>query len=86
MVSVDMPTIHREGGFSFRVFPNDHPPAHVHAWSRGNTVVVALPIDDRPARVLAVFGQKKDADVKQAVKIVQDNAETMWEGWRRFHD
>ncbi|MBI4520710.1 MAG: DUF4160 domain-containing protein [Gemmatimonadetes bacterium] len=25
-----MPTVHRERGFRFQMYPNDHPPPHVH--------------------------------------------------------
>ena len=25
-----LPTVHREGGFQFRIFTNDHSPPHVH--------------------------------------------------------
>ena len=86
MVKVDVPTIHREHGFSFRVFPNNHPPAHVHAWAHGSYVIIQLPNWSEPARVLGVVGRMKDVEVKQAVRIVQDNAEIMWNGWRMFHD
>lgn len=26
-----MPTVHREQGFQFRIYPDDHAPSHVHA-------------------------------------------------------
>ena len=81
-----MATVHREGGFSFRVFPNDHPPAHVHAWARGACVVIQLPTEHEGATVLRIEGKMKDADVADAVDIVQNNADVMWEGWNRFHD
>jgi hypothetical protein len=75
-----MATIHREAGFSFRVFPNDHPPAHVHAWARGACVVIELPTEQGAANVVRIEGKMKDSEVVQAVAIVQDNAEIMWEG------
>lgn len=37
-----MPTILRIGGLRFVVYPNDHPPAHVHVIGPGWTVVVDL--------------------------------------------
>ena len=80
-----MATIHREGGFSFRIFPNDHPPAHVHAWARGAFVVIELPSKNAAARVLRIHGKLKESDVVRAVEIVQNNADLMWEGWSRFH-
>lgn len=80
-----MATIHREDGFSFRVFLNDHPPAHVHVWKRGASVVIQLPTLHAPAIILRIDGTMKNSDVVRAVEIVQDNAGLMWEGWDRFH-
>lgn len=37
-----MPTVHRESGFQFRVFPNDHGPAHVHAIKAGGSAKISV--------------------------------------------
>jgi len=85
-VILTVATIHMEDGFRFRVFPNDHAPAHVHAWKGGASVVIQLPTLDAPAKILRINGTIKNSDVVRAVEIVQDNAGLMWEGWHRFHD
>ncbi|MBI4543874.1 MAG: DUF4160 domain-containing protein [Gemmatimonadetes bacterium] len=80
-----MATIHREGGISFRVYPKDHPPAHVHAFVGWGYAKIELPTAADPARIVRIVGKMKDADVARAVETVQDKADIMWEGWNRFH-
>jgi hypothetical protein len=49
-------------------------------------VVIQLPTEHEAAKVLRIQGKVKDADVADAVEIVENNADLMWEGWNRFHD
>ncbi|MGQ0814908.1 MAG: DUF4160 domain-containing protein, partial [Gemmatimonadota bacterium] len=43
-----MATIHREAGISFRVYPNDHAPPHVHAWIGRGYAKIQLPTPNQP--------------------------------------
>ncbi|MBN2306002.1 MAG: DUF4160 domain-containing protein, partial [Anaerolineae bacterium] len=36
------PTVLRQAGFQVRIYPNDHPPAHVHISQAGNEARVSL--------------------------------------------
>lgn len=47
-----MTTAHRDSGFTFHIWSNDHAPAHVHALKAGELVVIEL----EPVAVRAVRG------------------------------
>jgi hypothetical protein len=51
-----MPTIHREGGFSIRIYTHDHDPPHVHVFRDGAVGKVTLGDEDTAAEVLEVGG------------------------------
>ena len=75
-----MPTVHREHGFAFRIYPNDHEPPHVHVYRAGSVVKVEVPT----GAVLEVRGMR-DADVARVVRVVQQNRETFLSKWREIH-
>jgi hypothetical protein len=75
-----MATAHRESGFTFRVWSNDHEPAHVHAWKSGELAVVNL----TPVSVRSVRGMKP-SDVARAVAIVEAHRDKMLQVWRDTH-
>lgn len=75
-----MTTAHRDSGFVFRIWPNDHAPAHVHAWKAGTAVVINLD----PVEVRTYKGMN-DADVVRAVRIVLANRDKMLQVWRDIH-
>ena len=76
-----MATVHREGGFTFRIWSNDHDPPHVQAWKAGAVVLVNLdPVGVREVRGMRV------RDVVRAVRIVEDNREEMLSEWGKLHD
>jgi hypothetical protein len=75
-----MTTAHRDSGFVFRIWSNDHAPPHVHAWKAGKSVIINL---DR-VEVRTNKGMN-DADVVRAVRIVLGNREKMLQVWRDTH-
>ncbi|MBD0319184.1 MAG: DUF4160 domain-containing protein [Gemmatimonadetes bacterium] len=75
-----MTTVHRDSGFTFRIWSNDHAPPHIHAWKAGNVVVINLD----PVAVRANRGMS-DADVVRAVRIVLANRDKMLAAWRDTH-
>lgn len=75
-----MTTAHRDSGFTFRIWSNDHAPAHVHAWKAGKSVIINLD----PVGVRTNKGMN-DADVVRAVRIVLDNREKILQVWRETH-
>jgi hypothetical protein len=80
-----VPTVLRLEGFAFRVYLDDHPPAHVHGWKGEGWVSIRLPEKGENARPIRSV-RMKDADVSRAVHLVETNAEILWNGWRRYHD
>jgi len=76
-----MTTAHRESGFTFRIWSNDHEPAHVHARKGGDAVVINL----SPVSVKSIKGMKP-ADVARAVEIVEANRNKMLKIWRDTHE
>ena len=77
-----MPTILHIGGWRFAVYPNDHPPAHVHVIGPGWVVVVNLhgPV------VREVLGPCSEREARRVLDLSEENGATLLEGWRRFHD
>lgn len=79
-----MPTIHREGGFRFIVFVDDHEPAHVRVAFAGAMARIMIgDIDHRP--VATDPGYMRTRDVRRAVRIVEDQQERFLKAWREIH-
>ena len=76
-----MPTVLRFGGWRFMVYPNDHPPAHVHVIGPGWVVMVNL---HGPA-VREVVGLCSEREARQVLDLAGEHAAALLEGWRRFH-
>jgi hypothetical protein len=75
-----VPTILRIGGLRFVVYPNDHPPAHVHVIGPGWTVVVNL-----HDQLREVIGPCSQGDARGVLELVDKHGTVLLEGWRRFH-
>ena len=77
-----MPRVIDEGGFRLSVWPNDHPPPHVHAFkdSAECLVVIGEP-DGGPASLYENRGMK-DKDWKAAVELVQKYQAEALVKWR----
>ena len=68
-----MPTVFRVGGLRFVVYPNDHPPAHVHVVGPGWVVVVDL----RGPEVPEVVGPCARRDVRRVLKLAVQQFEAV---------
>lgn len=75
-----MPTVLRVGGFTFRIWPGDHMPAHVHVFKAGGEIVVEL----EPIRVREIWGLSS-RDAVKAVRIAEDHQEMLLAAWRTLH-
>ena len=75
-----MPTVVRDNGFSFVIYPNDHLPPHVHVKMR----------DGRQCRIDLVSGDFIDAPPAGMVSNIRksyfDNVAEIWTAWERYHD
>ncbi len=79
-----MPTVLRVDGFQVRIFPNDHPPAHVHVYKAGTSVVIELAAATPRPAVREVAGMPS-ADVVKAFLIVEDHSAFLLEKWEEIH-
>ena len=79
-----MPTVHREGGFQIRIFPNDHSPPHVHVVKAGGFAKVAIANAEEPPRLLEARGLK-DSDILRAVRIVEREGRKLMLAWTKIH-
>lgn len=80
-----MPTVHREDGIAFRIYPKDHEPPHVHAVKAGGFAKIEIgDMDSRP-RVLKLGRELKDADLLKAVRIIERRWHLFMAAWRKVH-
>ena len=61
------------------IYPNDHPPAHVHVWKAGQEARIGLlPVE-------LWDSDMSPGDTRQAVAIVEANHDTLLARWREIH-
>jgi hypothetical protein len=75
-----MPTLHREAGLRFVVWPNDHRPPHVHAFTADGEAVIDLD----PVALRAVH-EMRDRDVARALEITKKHEAEFLRRWRGIH-
>jgi hypothetical protein len=75
-----MGTVHRESGFTFHIWPNDHRPPHVHVWKGGEVALINLaPVAVRDPRTM------KPKNVSRALEVVQKNSAQLLSEWKAIH-
>jgi hypothetical protein len=70
----------RVGRYAFRIYPNDHEPAHVHA----HTADGRCKIDIATGEVSNVVGMKTP-DAKEASMLVQAHRALLTRKWEQIH-
>ncbi len=78
-----MVTIHRQSGFRFVIYVDDHEPAHVHVIGDGEAKVALSGADGKP-ELITGDGMKR-GDIRKAVRIVTEQQEYFMECWREIH-
>lgn len=76
-----MPTVLRIDGLRFAVYPNDHPPAHVHVMGPGWVVVVNL----HGPKLREVIGPCAERDARWVLDLAAEHGAALLEAWGRFH-
>ena len=71
-----MPTLHREGGFRYFFYSNDHEPSHVHI-ENGNK---AANIELESLTVVEKFNLK-GSDIKNILKVVEKKKDDFQKEW-----
>ena len=78
-----MPTIHREDGFDFRLYPNDHHPPHVHVFKGGEEFLIEL---GNPPVLREERGQLSSKEIRRALEIVAEQLEKLMDAWRMLDE
>ena len=75
-----MPTVLRLDGLRFVIYPNDHPPSHVHVvgpdWE---AVINLIGLELREAYSCT------EPDARRALKLVAEHRDTLLAAWRQIH-
>jgi hypothetical protein len=79
-----MPTVLRQGGFRFVIYPADHRPAHVHAVGHGGEAVFDLKCPKGPPELREVYGLSRSA-AAAARWIVTEHLKPLCRGWEAIH-
>ena len=75
-----MPTVLRIGSLRVLIYPNDHPPAHVHVLGPGRVVVIDL-IGPKVREAIGC----SEHEARRVLRLVEDHRAELMEAWRRFH-
>ena len=78
-----MVTVHREGGFRFAIYRDDHEPAHVHIMKDGEVIVNLVGADGKP-EVRQAYGTST-ADIRKIVRIVVARQAEFLAKWQEMH-
>ena len=79
-----MVTVHREGGFRFVIYRDDHEPAHVHVLKDGEIIVNLVGAEGRPE--LRISYGAKGADARKVLRIVTKRQAEFLAKWQEMHD
>jgi hypothetical protein len=79
-----MPPVLRQGGLSFRIYLNDHPPPHVHVVSQEGTAKIAIGDVNTEPYLLEVEGMTRK-DVARALRAVGDYQQEFLHRWSEIH-
>lgn len=79
-----MPTVHREGGFEFRIRTDDHPPPHVHVYGGAGEAKVGIGDAIHRPFILVNMGMSL-SELRSAVRLVGLHQEKLLASWRTYH-
>jgi hypothetical protein len=75
-----MPTVLRIGGLRVVIYPNDHPPAHVHVLGPGWLVVIDL-VDPEVREVINC----SEREARRTLRLIAAHRDELMERWNRLH-
>jgi len=76
-----MPTVMRINGLRVVIYPNDHPPAHVHVLGPGWVVVINL-IELELREAIGC----NEPEARRVLRLIANHRTALLDAWRRFHD
>jgi len=82
-----MSAVAREGPWTVEIYPEDHPPPHVHVRQRGARGYIRVGLTDPSGKVwlYSVEGDFRKTEVADAMALVRKNQRACLEEWARFH-
>lgn len=78
-----MVTVHREAGFRFIIFTDDHEPAHVHVFGDGHAKINLIGDEGLPA--LVSNDGMKTGDLRKVMRIATEQQVMLFEQWKAYH-
>jgi hypothetical protein len=75
-----VPVVLRIEGLRVVIYPNDHPPAHVHVLGPGWVVVINLA---GPELREAIGCDEREA--RRVLRLIAGRTVALMDAWRRFH-
>ncbi|MFM8607339.1 MAG: DUF4160 domain-containing protein [Hyphomicrobiales bacterium] len=75
-----MPTLHRIGAISIRIYADDHRPPHVHIVSAEFEILVSI----SDGSIIA--GKARQSEIREALKWVSWNREYLALKWIALHE
>jgi hypothetical protein len=79
-----MPTVQRFSGLRVVVYPNDHPPPHVHVIGRGCEALFELHCPSGPVSLRENYGFPV-RDVPEMRRWLSERVPLLCGEWRRYH-
>lgn len=76
-----MPTAFTEDGYRFKIYPNDHTPAHVHVQKAEREARITL----ESIEVASNEGFN-ERELKRIKKLVEDHQAQLLEMWDTYHE
>lgn len=76
--------MHREGGFRFAIYTDDHEPAHVHVLKDGEVIINLMGAAGRP-EIRQVSGVTR-ADQRKLLRIVAEQQEYLLAKWQEIQN
>jgi Domain of unknown function (DUF4160) len=79
-----MVTVFKQDGLSFRIFPNDHLPSHVHVVKAGSEARIEISGADGKPHALTNNGLSR-TELFKAIALIQENQALLLQQWSEYH-
>ena len=79
-----MPRVMEVDAFTFHMYPNDHPPPHVHVFNADGECIINLGSVEAGPEVQTVI-EMRNRDVVRAYRLVERNRLQFLARWRVIH-
>ncbi len=79
-----MPTVLRVDGYRVMMFPNDHPPPHVHVFGNGGEALIYLNCPSGPPTLRERY-RLSSSDVKRICAAIGPHVSELCAIWEEMH-